>query len=402
MTNVPPSGGPEYRTSYLVGHPDGRDKYVVMAFRRGTWMPMLYGEDKMQLSIDAASAGLGAPKELTYQSTAEGQRGQFQATEETLALIAGHTDVMQWTAREAYDKIQAVASLPIGTDPSLTHEEVRKLYEDAKEMLNRPDNPLKGSVEEQINDLDATIRAQHQLEEQAEALVDAWKDNPNISDADKAMAQAELERQVKASMELEARAQLLDDLVNGVAPPPTHMQYVGLDDEQLSIDLEAGHDALARAVEGHDPDDPPEASAEPAKPNKPTGPSDTGAEAEAAAYTFADGLGASADAMPSSQEPMVETDVPRPGQVGSQSHADAMAFAEAQLAQYRGGTPIEDLARLDYDKAPTASARAAIISSRTFPDASAAATENRPTLAAAKGRGKTKVAGKVLKRGGRR
>lgn len=385
MANVPPTGGPEYRTSYMVRH-GTKDKWVVVADKRNTWTPMLFvdSNDPIDVAVAAAKAGLGAPKELTARNTYDPNLPTGVMPELTLAYVVGKDAVNQWVAREAYDKIQEIASTSL-TDPiNLTPHEVAELYNEAKDMLEHPNNPLKGAIEEQISDLEATLRAQYQLEDQAEEVL--AEANANWSETDKAFAQAELERQVKASEALEARLEILDAASEGLRPQTKAVPYPGVDDEQMRLDIHAGTDALAKDL-GIDPDEPG-AQAEPAVPNKPTGPSDSGAEAE----------------LPDITEPYKpnipgpDLRPPEPGHMGTQSHAEAMEFAKWSMAQNgigpSVGTPISELGKSN-GMTPTE------ISARTFPHAHEAAYSNKPQLAKSTVKSKGKAAGKTLKRGRR-
>lgn len=169
--------------------------------------------------------------------------------------------------------------------------------------------------------------------------------------------------------------------------------------------IEAAQKRLAAASErlvgllgddGPEPDDPQAKAAPDPHPRPPSGAGDA-AEAEPMPE-----VGIALDAPEATAMPThgiaLDAPEPRPGQPGSQSHADAMAFAEAQLAPR--GTPISELGNAQLEAGWEAK-NAAIVAARAFPDAHAAAsrTAQIPRTAA---RPKPPTAAKVLKRGGRR
>lgn len=391
MTDVPQSGGPDYRNVFMVKH-DTHDKWVVVApaMKDGHafWAPLFFVEgDKIDAALTAAQAGYGTPRELTMENTRSTDPNV--ANDLVRPFMSARVDLDNWVAREAYDKLQELASTPLGQDPGLTPEEVAKLHDEAEEMLERATNPLKGSLEEQIADLESTLRAQYALEDQAAEVVQEFNMDSNKSEADKEFARTEYQRQCAASEQLENRLDLLEAASEGLLPMPKTAPYAGVDDEQLVHDNEAGLDALAKAVADHGPNGPepddPEAQAEPAKPNRPTGPSDSGAEIDVPEYE------AGPAPLPTEHIALdMPNSGPRPGQPGSASHQEAMDFANARL---QGGTPISQIAA----NVPTWGGSPTDIAARAFPDAHAA-TERTARIQKTSAKPKALVKGKVLKK----
>lgn len=241
---------------------------------------------------------------------------------------------------------------------------------------------------------------------------------PHVAEPELPTAESEAARALDAAnrdwlaawdAERKARAALDEQLAKGVRPSD-------LDDElllQLQIAGEALNAAEAKLAASpgwtqalrqnpdEGPDDPEaeaDLTAEPDPPKHgPTGAALDEPEAELRAEASAEPTPMPTEhvALDAPEPDARAAAAPLPGQVGSPEHAEAMAFAEAQLAPR--GTPIAQLA-LEPLASASPGRQAAIIAARAFPDADRAAIEARPQLARSARPAAAKARlGKVLK-----